>query len=89
MASIGIALWRARAMAAAPEAPYWLTTAVAAFLADERADSDAMLLLADALEDAARAAGAFGEAASARALHQLADVPRRWAPLRAAPDGSA
>jgi hypothetical protein len=79
-----VADWRARAIAVAPLAPLWLHAAVGAMLADPRASSDAMLALADALEEAARTANLYGRpTAIARELRLLADLPRQQAPSRA------
>ncbi len=79
--------WFRAASDAAPSVPAWCRTMVARLLADRQAGSDALLLLADALTEAANFAGIEGQIALAIELERLSDIPRRLAPLRA--DGTA
>ena len=56
---------------------------LARVLADPHAEPDGLLILADALEEAARACGTCGQFSLHRDLRALADLPRMLAPHRA------
>jgi hypothetical protein len=75
--------WRARAAWVAPMAPHWLHPLVADVLANKAMRSDALLAVADALVEAARAAAAHGQTTAERSLLALAELPRQLAPSRA------
>lgn len=77
-----IGAWRVLAVGAAPLAPRSLTISIAAILSDSRANSDVLLVLADALEEASVEASLDGLDTQARELHRLAELPRRIAPSR-------
>ncbi|WP_428485984.1 hypothetical protein [Rhodopila sp.] len=74
--------WLAVAARIAPAVPGWLRAGVAALLCDPAADSDALLLLADALEEAAGVAEACGERVLCLQLRALAGLPRMRVPSR-------
>jgi plasmid stabilization system protein ParE len=74
--------WLALAVRAAPRAPSSLLICVSALLANPEASSDLLLLLADALEEAAKAAALSGRARLPQELRALADLPRMLAPFR-------
>ncbi len=77
-------IWYERAHLAAPTTPAWIRHSVGFFLKHPRADSDALLALADALTEASEAAAlTCHQATLAPELRRLADLPRRLAPFRA------
>ena len=75
--------WRIVAARTAPKLPFWFVNGVAAAVADEETDSDALLIVADALVAMAVAAEAGGWTDIGRDLRALAGLPRDLAPLRA------
>lgn len=77
------AAWFREASKVAPNVPAWCRVMAARLLADKQASSDALLLLADALTEAANFAGIEGQIALATELDRLSDIPRRLAPRRA------
>lgn len=81
--AIAARAWYARAARQmAPGAPGWFLGGVIQFLLNPHASSDALLALADALEEAAHLADMAGDPV-ARELRELADLPRQLAPSRA------
>lgn len=76
--------WEMRIRATAPDAPPWLRTGLASFLANELVNSDGLLSLADALEEASVAATMPD---TRQQLRRLADLPRQLAPYRAPAPG--
>ncbi len=76
--------WIARAWSVAPQSPDGLIFAVGAALSNPQASSDALLCLADALDEAAEISTATGLTLLARDLCALAELPRQLAPTRAA-----
>ena len=75
--------WTIVAARTAPLLPFWVVGGVAATAADEETDSDALLIVADALVAMAVAAEAGGWTDIGRDLRALAGLPRDLAPLRA------
>lgn len=72
--------WMALAITAAPRAPMALLDTLCAALADPRQTTDSLLLLADALDQAAYASLLAGRPVQQQELGALADLPRRLAP---------
>ena len=71
-------LWRA--WTTAPTAPLCLVRTVVAFMEAPNVTSDALLSLADAMDEAAQTAAFAGETALATDLRKLAGLPRALAP---------
>lgn len=69
----------------APAVPFWAIGLIGRTLANPLATPDALLVLADALAEAARLAPIEGAPAIGRQLRRLADIPRRLAPLLEVP----
>jgi hypothetical protein len=65
------------------EAPPWLVDFASRLLANSRMPSDALLQVADALEDARVHARTDGRLATAAGLGRIADIFREVAPCRA------
>lgn len=76
--------WRLRTSAAAPSIPMPLIFTVSRFLANDNASSDALLCLADALDEVANIALLSGWLSDSQEFRRLADLPRELGPLRAA-----
>ena len=66
-----------------PSEPAWAHAALAQLLANPRAPSDALLIVADAMELGRLQANADGNPAVARGLASVADLFRQIAPYRA------
>jgi hypothetical protein len=72
-----------RVAEAAPDAPAWFRAGVTRILTLPGVSPDALLLVADALEECASVAEADNERALSTQLRRLADLPRDLAPRRA------
>ncbi len=75
-------IWRIRVDHAGPMTPVWLRTFLAGALANPALDADLLLMLADALDEAARECQRLGWKSMQRDLRLLADLPRSQAPGR-------
>ncbi len=77
------AYWGEAVRTAWPDAPGCLTTVLIQVLANPRMNPDALLGVADALEEARREASVDGRMMQAARLALLADMPRSLARMRA------
>lgn len=75
------AQWWSTVRRTAPLAPPWLSTLITEILVSDLA-SDGLLIVAEALDDAALAAGVDGKVSLAMQLQDLANLPRELAPRR-------
>lgn len=75
-----ISLWKT-ARSAAPDAPDSLLCIIVRTLMNPRASTDTLLVLADALTDAADLESHAGSHVVASQLRRLAGIPRELAPL--------
>jgi hypothetical protein len=80
--------WWHRARITAPLAPCWFSASVARLLASEL-NADGLLIVADAIAEAAHSADIEGQPTLAAQLRELAELPRTLASQRAHQEESA
>jgi hypothetical protein len=81
------ASWWRRTRETAPLVPAWFSHTLARILAAGATSADALLNLADALDESSHMVALNGEEMLAGQLRKLADLPRELAPIRSRLEG--